>query len=594
MAFDYGSIDLGINNPFKVEGIIRALAGAVIIGLGIVALLSVQTLIADDNRSLGISTAVVGFGLLTWGLACSGGGLFQMFRFFVGRSVPASLAPNVEKSQSRKRVLEVTYNHHELEQMLQGRQNISFEEPDDWFSRMVHSVFRRLLYLPYAYRNLAQRIARAITRTIAAILTYCLAWFSGVSGITNVTNTPVMDWLAAILIVYLLISWFQAGPKISRLLEQKRTTMPEFIKIAITVTLAIFTPVVLSIIHEQGSPLPSVPLSIGALMATLLLLSAISAVLFAFLIRERAQTSNPVVEVSEYRDNWQESIHPQEMFIHFENIVMANRRYKEVPNRIYRDFDAALAEQGSADKGDFSGEMIQETQPIFHTVPTTQVFYYLRILGTALGAILFVLVAFALFWLPDELLTANPEQLSTSGIALTVYVVILGIFARLLTNFSHAFWAEMQFESLLVYFQCKGTYTESKLSTGTSIYDSTRSENTVVRTSMTPWLITSRVISSTFAASGSLNLERKRYVLELHKADLEMTDIVQEIKSFLGKRETIANVTNEKDLSSAMNMHQLNQSTRAQLPNAEHPPIDETRIEDLTGQPSQESEHDRE
>ena len=58
------------------------------------ALLSVQTLISAGDRPLGISTAVVGFGLLSWGLIRSSGGLFQMFRFFVGRSVPASLAQN--------------------------------------------------------------------------------------------------------------------------------------------------------------------------------------------------------------------------------------------------------------------------------------------------------------------------------------------------------------------------------------------------------------------------------------------------------------------------------------------------------------------
>ena len=42
-------------------------------------------------------------------------------------------------------------------------------------------------------------------------------------------------------------------------------------------------------------------------------------------------------------------------------------------------------------------------------------------------------------------------------------------FAKLLSNSAHLFFAEMQFESLLVYFKCEGTFTESKISTGRKI-----------------------------------------------------------------------------------------------------------------------------
>lgn len=585
MAFEYGSIDLGIRNPFRLEGAIRAVAGVVAAIFGIIALLSVQGLIEAGARPQGITTAFVGLLLVGWGLATLGGGMFQMFRFFVGRSVPASLARNDEKSQASKGEPETTYTQQQIEQMLQGRQNISFEEPNDWFSRLVHSLFRRLLYLPFAYRNLAQRMARAAAQTLAGLVVYGLAWFSGASGITNVTDTPVMDWLALGLVIYLLFVWYRASPSLSRLLAEDRNPMPGAGRMTLWIGFAIGLPVLLAMVHEHVSALPELPVSMVTQILLVLFFGAGSLAALSFLISARSRTSNPVVEVSEYRDSWQESIHPQEIFIHFENIVMANRRYKEVPNRIYRDFNAALLEQGSSDKGDFSGEMIQETQPIFHTVPTTRGFYVMRVVGSALGASLFVLTAMTFFLLPEEILDAT-GQLTTSGLLLGFYTLVLGTFGRLLTNLSHAFWAEMQFESLLVYFQCQGTYTESKLSTGTSIYDSTRSENIVVRTSLTPWLIVARAISSTFAASGSLNLERKRHVLELHKAEPEMTEIVGEIRTFLSKREAIANVTNEKDLSSAANMHQINQRTRAQLPNQQTPPLDEARIEDHTGQAS--------
>jgi hypothetical protein len=135
----------------------------------------------------------------------------------------------------------------------------------------------------------------------------------------------------------------------------------------------------------------------------------------------------------------------------------------------------------------------------------------------------------------------------------------------------------------MVYFQCRGTYTESKLSTGTSIYDSTRSENTVVRSSMTLWLIATRLITSTFAASGAMNLENRRYVLEMHKADPELHTVVEDLRAFVSKREAIAGIDNEGDVSAAARIHQVNQSTRY-LGRDEHPPLDRDRIAHHTGE----------
>ena len=132
-------------------------------------------------------------------------------------------------------------------------------------------------------------------------------------------------------------------------------------------------------------------------------------------------------------------------------------------------------------------------------------------------------------------------------------------FARLLTTTAHLFFAEIQFESLLVYFKCEGTFTESKISTGTGIHDSTRSENTLVRSSITPWII----VSTTFAATGIKNLEHPRHILEMHKDETQLKDIKDDVVSFLKDRESIASITSQRDLGNASQIHQLNQQTRA-------------------------------
>jgi hypothetical protein len=136
-------------------------------------------------------------------------------------------------------------------------------------------------------------------------------------------------------------------------------------------------------------------------------------------------------------------------------------------------------------------------------------------------------------------------------------------FGRLLENYSHTFWAELNFNSLLVYLKCEGTYTESKLTTGKGIYDSTASENYVMRSSLTPWIISSRIMSSTFADSGAKNVEHPRHILEMQENPQEMQAILDDIKSFLSDRETIASIKNEQDLSNTEQIYQINQQSRA-------------------------------
>jgi hypothetical protein len=64
------------------------------------------------------------------------------------------------------------------------------------------------------------------------------------------------------------------------------------------------------------------------------------------------------------------------------------------------------------------------------------------------------------------------------------------------------------------------------------------------------------------------NLEQPRYIMSMAKNDRELDSIVGEIKSFLKEREAIAAITNERDLSNASQIHQINQQSRAVESNA--------------------------
>ena len=416
------------------------------------------------------------------------------------------------------------------------------------------------------------------------------------SGFTGEAGELAFPVYSAILMFYVLFSWRSTGKPISRNAEKNIEALGTG-ALAKIISLSFILPIAIGLSmswlmkeqhiskQEIDSWLEQLPsLHAGMYLIAIIILATLSCALAFIMIKARLNSVTPTAEVSELGENWQESVHPDEIFINLDNLVMANRRYKEVPNRVYRELDPKLQEQIEG-KGGFKGEMIQEIQPKLHSMDLGKNFTLARLLALVSGNLLYIVaLAFTVF-LAYSLINIyhyvdaanintieqafnNQHIIQFSELLMTSFhFLLIGIlikaFAQLLINSAHLFFAEMQFESLLVYFKCEGTFTESKISTGTGIHDSTRSENTLVRSSITPWIIVSRVISTTFAATGMKNLEHPRHIMEMHKDEGQLQAIKKDVIAFLKDRESIASITSERDLGNASQIHQLNQQTRA-------------------------------
>lgn len=126
MAFDYGSIDLGLKNPFKLEGKVTALRGAIESITGITLLVVAAGLVKEDATA-GWILMLFGMIILGFGIASLSTGIYATLKYFVGRNHPTSLAYNYSKSQSstaKEEKKEVAYNDQELEEMLMGRKTL--------------------------------------------------------------------------------------------------------------------------------------------------------------------------------------------------------------------------------------------------------------------------------------------------------------------------------------------------------------------------------------------------------------------------------------------------------------------------------------
>ncbi|KPW05701.1 hypothetical protein [Pseudoalteromonas sp. P1-11] len=598
MAFDYGSIDLGLKNPFKLEGKVTALRG-IIESVAGVSLLVIAASSVKESTTAGWILMLFGMFILALGIRSLSSGIYATLKYFVGRNHPTSLAYNFSKSESstaQEEKKEVAYNAQSLEEMLVGRKNSTFKEPNGFLSRLLHSLIPKLLFLPYPIRNVAQRLFGSWVSTLVALIAYGLVAFVSLSGFTGEAGELAFPVYSAILMFYVLFSWRSSSKPISRNAERNIESLGGG-TLAKIISLSFILPIVIGLsmswlMQEQHiskqeidawmAQLPN--LHAGIYLIAIIILATLSCALVFTMIKARLNAVTPTAEVSELRENWQESVHPDEVFINLDNLVMANRRYKEVPNRVYRELDPKLQEQIEG-KGGFKGEMIQEVQPKLHAMELGKNFTLARLVALISANLLYivalvltVLLAYSLidiYYYIDSTNINNLQQafnnqnviqfssLLMSSFHILIIAVIIKAFARLLANCAHLFFAEMQFESLLVYFKCEGTFTESKISTGTGIHDSTRSENTLVRSSITPWVIVSRVITSTFAATGMKNLEHPRHIMEMHKDEGQLQAIKNDVIAFLKDRESIASITSERDLGNASQIHQLNQQTRA-------------------------------
>jgi hypothetical protein len=473
MPFEYGSQQVDIPNPFRFEGTAYTARAAVLIVMGLFALLTVRTLVADGERAIAGVVMLGGLSLLGFGVFAAYRGLFKMFRFYVGRGQPADLAAAVATEQSvmpgarsgGATGFRGIYEPVELANMLLGRKNPTFREPEVWLPRLLHSLVAHLIFLPYALRNDAGSRFAAAGHTVVILGLLGLAWFSGVTGLVPMAGTPIMSWLVAVITVLLLFIWLREAVRPT---GGNRRAVLRFTPVALVLWAgaAILTPFALVALNGV-QPLPELPISPFPWFALTLLLAGAAAAYSLYLAIRRAPRAQPPTTVTEYREHWQESVHPMDIFRAIE-ITLAKHRFQEIPNRVYVNDVPQLVAQGSENKGEFEGRTVQEVQP--RPISDRRGDQLLKI-GIATGQILLLGAGILAFAVLMQLTTISLAGLTQALLG----AVILWTAGMLIAHTSTLYVSEIEFESDLIVFQATGTFSESRLATGMSIYDSTRS-----------------------------------------------------------------------------------------------------------------------
>jgi len=547
MSYDYGSTTIEIPNPFKLEGAIETARGVVITTLGIIVLLSMREQVIDGRIATSWLKLVGGLGLLGFGLRAIAYGLFRVFRFYVGRGIPADLSSTGKNPRHQ-----TAYRVETLKEMLMSRTNRTFREPVGWLSRLLHTLDGNLLFLAPRLREAAQSLFETGVLTIALTLLYGLALFSAATGLIPIRGTPVPGWLGWLFVVAMSGLWFFNRPTFRPTPTRKPKTRGK--KKPLAIAFAILAPTILALIYKSGA-LPAVPLSPLPWIMLLVIGGSVVCLSSIFMISLKKPSDAPATEVSEFRDQWQESVHPLDIVRAFD-MTMADFRFQEIPNRTYEEHDPLLVDET---KGTFSGSMVQETQPIPQPAVVPPALGRLRQANLVMGQVLLLAGAICIF-VP---LMKSPTDGGVFRVEWGLTGVVLFLFGTTLALASHLVYSEVPFQSRVLHLLIKnGTFAHSKVSTGMAFHDSTRSENDLVRSSLSPWLLCTRIQSVTYAGSGAGKLEDFRYVLKMEKDDAFLAGVVDALRHFITSRQLVAGITANADFGAADIIHRMNEVTR--------------------------------
>lgn len=569
MAFEYGAQKLNIRNPFRFEGLVRSIRGAILLAIGVYLLFQIQPLLGTDKPRAWVNLLIGGL-FVTGGLKALGGGLFQVMRFFVGRAAPASLAKNVAREAVNERE-PTLYNSKMLHNMLMSKSNPTFIEPTGWFARAVHSVFPNLIVTPWPIRNVAQNLAMKLTKSFVAIAAFLVASlvvtmvFSGTEG-ADVGSTVISLILQASLLVYLGLLWVKLGNPLSR---SNMTTLGQTTSkgLALVIIGAIAVPILTAqgwlgfwdSLHVSARqdlaglmPLLEPIFRTGSLLTLTIVCALATAAIAVVLIKARIGMVPIATSSSELNNSWRFDLHPRQIFTTLRDLVLMQKRQQELPNRVYLDSN----DTGDANRENeqFNGDLLVEIQPVVEDREEPKSLRWARASGTIAGQIL-LLAGALLLWLGadrvmdhvyaldqlratrldvDQALNLLFIPAGATAAILLASLLLLG-FGRTLSRICHLFWAEIFFKSNLFDMHCEGTVMRATHYRGADRH-SASSEQDVFSFDATYFALATEAVSSTFAVSGQQNLEQPRYLLSLSPCDGFINSVVGDLEDQFRRR----------------------------------------------------------
>lgn len=444
MTYEYSaqSQRFEITNPYRIENIALIVCGAVACIAGFMLALLSRNAISAGHREFGQSAGIViGFLLLAAGLATIAAALKQL-RFFFGRGRPLSLAPDLVQISEGS-----SPQANGLKENL--RQNaLAYREPSGAISGLVHSVFKTLIFAPEPVRSAAEAQCLNLLLTLAILVGLLISF-------VFYPEPKLRAWIATAYLIVLL-------PRLLRPFG-KGTDKPQPVTAGIpSVLLIIGIPLFAPLIYIHLPNILGLAVS-RTLLITLVILTITQTAFFAALMKQLRP--RPPVNMACEQRTLSMNANPAKLSEELDRQLQA-RWTETVPNRRYAS--RKLPEILSGQSGSFDGETLEETQPIpVSTLPSGSIGEQIAAAGNPLILVVTVLSALSYIgavWAAYRFATLH---LSDDGLwAAGFLAIVLGLVANYCLHSSHLLWGKVDFQSLLIWVELKGSFEEAQVNIG--------------------------------------------------------------------------------------------------------------------------------
>jgi hypothetical protein len=517
-----------VPNPHRVENLFLAAGAALLIISGFISLFIARDRITDPSQTgswAALAAAVVtlfaGFTLVTW--------ILWQLRFYFGREQPSSLAPNLSSTQ--------TGDSREARDVTETmRQNaFHYEVPVSGIDQLLYTWMPDLIFSPPPL----QRIARAQFRNLLAFAAVLVSALIAVFGVAHPGQRSLVFMLYCVLGGWILLRALRKDGGATEL------SVPALIVLAVA---AVIGPVALGMLLPANLPAPlgmnwaglASLVVLGGLLATALLLLAVL-----------TQTLRPTtISMTNHLEVVSFNGAPNQLMVHFAR-TLQELWFEKIPNRRYIEQPPQVV----GERGAFTGEVLEETQPVPTESGPLTISYCLtakeyRFL-TAVAALALLLTGAA-----ATLSLMAVLKWPVGALNLVTGAALCFLLALFCLKSSQLLWRRFRFTSRVYWLEMHGNFQESSVDFGNIVQDRFKSQKTVTNVEdMTLRLWVADVDSICYGR------DRPRYVVGLAGNSTESDRLGRHLADFARSQAVLVSPSSARDAERAGRIADMNRAS---------------------------------
>lgn len=541
MSYEYSSESkrLDLPNPFKVENYFLIFTGIFMIAVSIWLIIAGRVAIADGNGFNSYLPTIIGVILLISGLLYVGWAMSQL-RFFFGRNEPKNLNvtnPNVDKPGNGVDMLRETIRQNAL----------AYLEPKGALNGLLYNRVPNLIFAPPPIQAFAQRQFHNLLAVFAVTLSLGICWLS-------------LDDEKSIIWMGLLFFAISIAIVTKNLKNRYRQHSEMGIKGLVgLIVMAILSPVLLPKVTQSLPTIGFANLSMHSLI--LLLLTTVAIVLF-FIALIKQMVPPPKTTSACNQQSFSMNCSPVQLVDEADRVLLSSWT-DQIPNRNYSRETPKITHGAMNTVGEFSGELIEETQPIpseelrrqtFQTAfenPRYKSLIWLDFLGLL---IVIVGVGYIAYFVKNyNLLNFKLADLGTTAFGFGL--IALGSFCF---HSAHQLWGRFDFVSKITWVEMLGNYQSAKMDYGNIINDRVKTEKQIINVENMTLRVWICEIDSV-----ALNKDEPRYITAMRGLNDDATYFANHLIQFAKNQSIIIAPESQADQQKIANLSQINQQSQA-------------------------------